>query len=142
MCNDIGLTAPSKGEENTLGWYSATTFDGDNTDGIVDGSTRLLAGTVFGADAGPNVIMGSEFFDDTNGTQDDVNVTLTGSERPTTVDVQITPDPWLLYDANDLGGYPHYRLRFIGQSAWIGVGGRGDVGEATSSQTTTRRMNW
>ena len=142
MCNNFGLSAPSKGKDNTLGWYAATMFDGDNSDGIVDGTTRLTPTAMFGTTVVPNVVMSvDQQFDDGNGTQEDVNVSIVGNARPATIDVEIQPDPWLRYDADNPNGFPRFRNKFIGPSGWVGVGVRGQVVETTST-SSTRRMNW
>ena len=143
LCADYGLATPSQGEDNVLGWYSATMFDGDNSDLTTDGTTDLSPETAYGVSASPIATPSNDIeFDDGNGTQNDINISLQTNDRPTVVDVRIEPVPWLRFDANDPNGFPHYRIKFIGPSAWIGVGNRGDVVEGASNANSNRRMNW
>jgi len=139
-CNQtFDLSQPSHGDNTEAEWYSATMFDQNS-----DGTTDLSIKTIFGDDAGPQVNPNDDvMFDDGNGTQNDINVSLTTSARPSTVEIEIQPVPWLLYDKKDPTGFPHYRVKFIGDSAWSGVGDVGHAIEATSNQNPDQsRMNW
>ena len=70
--------------------------------------------------------------------QQDINVTVGGSDRPCVVRVAYTPKPWLVYDpAND-----YYRVHYIGGGTWNGVGGTGKVIRTRSGRTPVPRMNW
>lgn len=138
-CSDFNLNQLSKGEDQEAGWYSANMFDKDH-----DGTTDLSVKTIFGDDANPSVSPNNDVqFDDNNGTQNDINVSLAGPARPSTVEVEVRPVPWLLFDPNDPNGYPHYRIKFIGDSAWSGVGNVGNAVEATSNENPgLPRLSW
>ncbi len=142
-CADFNLNILSHGENVEAGWYSANMFDQNN-----DGTTDLRIKTIFGDDANPSVIEVNGDsddipFDDGNGTQKDINVSVAGAARPSTVEIEIQPVPWLIYDPNDPRGYPHYRVKFIGDSAWSGVGNIGHAVEATSNPNPTpSRLSW
>ena len=122
-------------------WYSAPASLFDPTK---DGSTDLSIKTIFGQNATPSVAPNSNVtFIHTSTTRNDVNVSVTGSQRPSTVDIQVETVPWLSYNPNDkLYGYPHYRVKFIGNSSWSGVGNTGQVTETTSNSERLNRMNW
>jgi len=138
-CAKFNLTALTQGQDEEAGWYSASMFD-QNNDGTIDLSVK----TIFGDNANPSVNPNTTVqFDDGNGTQKDINVSLAGSVRPSTVEVEIKPVPWLLYDEDDPKGFPHYRIKFIGDSAWSGVGNVGRAVEATSnSNPGPTRLSW
>lgn len=131
-------TSPSKGKDEGSNWFSATMFN-QNTDGTTD----LTPTTIFGENANPAVNPNDDVqFDDANGSQNDINVSLAGPGRPTTIDIRIEPVPWLIYEPSDPNGFPHYRVKFIGNSQWSGVGNTGNVAEATSNKEDLNRMNW
>jgi len=138
-CSDFNLNNLSKGQDQEAGWYSANMFDKDH-----DGTTDLSVKTIFGDDANPSVSPNNDVqFDDENGTQNDINVSLAGPARPSTVEVEVRPVPWLLFDPKDPNGYPHYRIKFIGDSAWSGVGNVGNAVEATSNENPgLPRLSW
>jgi len=120
-------------------WYAATPMFDDTQ----DGSTNLSVTTLFGT-ATPSINPNSNvLFTQLDATRDDINVSIVGNERPITVDIQIEAVPWLTYNPLDLVyGYPHYRIKFIGNSSWSGVGSTGKVTETTSNKETIHRMNW
>jgi len=120
-------------------WYSDTFYDSTK-----DGTTDLSVSTIFGTPAGPAVNPNTNVaFIHPNATRTDVNISLSGAARPTTVDIQIEPVPWFSYNPLDtINGYPHYRVKFIGNSSWSGVGNTGNVVETTSNRDSINRMNW
>ena len=109
-----------------------------------DGTTDLAITTSFGKSANPSVSPNtSVMFIHTNATRNDVNVSLAGTNRPSTVDIAIQAQPWLTYNPSDLiYGYPHYKVQFIGNSVWSGVGNTGRVIETTSNKNTNVRLGW
>jgi len=121
-------------------WYSAAMYD-SNTDGNI---TQLVPKHIFGQAVAPSVTPNNNIaFKDVNASRADVNVSITGGGRPTIIEVTIQTPPWLSYNPLDLVyGYPQYRLRFIGNTAWSGVGKTGKVVETTSSTAAVKRMNW
>ncbi len=149
-CNSTyNLTTTTKGkEEDNLVWYSATMFDSTQ-----DGLTDLAVSTLFGEAASPQIAINNGTpnnrvtdvaFDDTDSSQKDVNISLSGSGRPSTVDISIEPQgPWLRFNPDDPNGYPHYRVKFIGDSTWSGVGNTGFTTEATANDNAnSSRLNW
>jgi len=112
-------------------------------DNVNDGDTNLQANTFSGANNPPSVTPNSTVtFTDTNNTRDDVNVSIAGAARPTTVEVQVQAVPWLLYNTTYPDGYPRYQVEFIDNVGWSGIGKTGSVVELKSSVTSTQRMNW
>lgn len=141
-CNtSFGLDTVTKGEDQLESdkWYYATIFD--NT---VDGTTDLVKSTVAGTvNAFPNITPNDDVpFDSDIAAQSDINVSVDGSGRPSIVNVQIRPDPWLLYDPTDPDGFPSFRVEFIDNSGWSGVGNTGNVVGVPSSKETNDRMIW
>ena len=130
------LTNAVNGANN---WYADTLYTG-----AIDGTTNLSVTTIFGTPAAPAINPNTDVaFIHTNATRTDVNVSVAGSARPTTVDIQIEAVPWFAYNPLDLVyGYPHYRVKFIGNSSWSGVGNTGNVVETTSNIDNINRMNW
>lgn len=120
-------------------WYADTFYDATK-----DGTTDLSISTKFGTDASPSVTPNSNIaFIHNNAERQDINVSVSGNARPTTVDIQIEPVPWFAYNPLDLtNGYSHYLVKFIGNSAWSGVGPTGHVTGTTSNKNTNHRMNW
>ena len=94
-------------------------------------------------EASPNVTPKNDVpFDSDIAEQSDINVTVSGSGRTSIVNVQIRPVPWLLYDLVDPNGFPNYKVEFIDNSGWSGVGNTGSVGGLPSSKETADRMIW
>ncbi len=137
-CNlSYNLSVPTKGLDEVSEWYYASMFD--NTS---EGTADLVASHYAGVNASPIVTPNSNvsFISDI-ATRNDIVVSLTGAGRPSTVDVEIIPLPWLLYDSIDPFGHPHYQVDFI-DSGWAGVGNTGRVGDTKSSTESASRMNW
>jgi len=138
-CNtSFGLTTASKGKDDTLDWYAATMFDA-----ATDGTTDLEASNFSGVAATESVSPNDDVrFSDPDASRNDVNVSISGSGRPTVVKVKISPVPWLLFDETDPDGEPSYKVKFIGASEWLGVGKTGNTAELGSSTNTNSRINW
>ncbi len=143
ICSDrFNLSTISYGQDQEAGWYAATMVTPPELSTV-----DLTIKTVFGTDALPSVKdnFGSSTnvpIDDPDATQQDINVSLAGAGRPSTVDITVIPAPYLRYDRNDPNGYMHYRVRFIGNSTWSGVGHTGHTVETTSDKNVNPRMNW
>ena len=138
----FNLTTISHGIDEEAGWYAATMFTPPELSTV-----DLQIKTVFGNDSLPKVnddtgSSNNVDFDDPEATQADINVSLGGPARPSTVDITVRQPPYLRYDKNDINGYMHYRVRFIGDSTWSGVGNTGNTIETTSNKNTNPRMNW
>lgn len=144
-CSEFGLFNQTKGQdENLLVWYNAKDIFENSDLGTID----LYASTILGKDGEAkaydkvkNKTKGITF-DDDFASEEDIDVILLGSDRPSVVEVKIKPSPWLIYDEYDVLGYPTYRVKFIGRSVWIGVGETGDVIDSEASVVPNRRMHW
>ena len=89
-----------------------------------------------------------------NGIANNVTVDTNGSAVPLTVPIKLvregdTPAPatysneWLVYNPDDpIPLYPFYKVRFIGDSAWTGVGDTGYVVDINASRKKSKRMDW
>jgi hypothetical protein len=149
-CTDFGVTSAGRGDnDDPNNWHLADMFLSPSD----IGKTDLETNTSEGVDASPKVAAETEgpdirITDIGFGTpdvarQEDINVSVSGPGRPTTVKVFYQNDntsPWLRYDPINDNNF--YRVRFIGQYNWSGVGKTGKVTDTTSSHNTDRRMNW
>jgi len=163
ICTDYNLTTSMTGlaEGESAFWYLAPNarFNATNI-----GTTTLTTTTYAGADANPKVSIGAtltrgvfpidDVIDDVPfdnaavARQEDINVSISGSARPSVVKIKYDPVPWLDYDnSTDTTSKPnndsdYYRVKFIGERGWAGVGSTGEVSNTTSSSETRPRMNW
>jgi len=140
--NRYGLDTKTKGENESTGWQQATIYDADEL-----GHTTIEASHFGGENANPFVSFNDGVkdttindvpFDDPQATQNDINVSVEGSERNSMVKVEYAPVPWLIYDDET----DFYRVHFIGGTAWAGVGKTGHVTDTASSETKNDRMSW
>lgn len=134
------LNQSSQNIDELADWHDA----GKIFDNVNDGTINLAVGTDDGASANPSVSPNTNLaFIDGNNSRTDINVTVTGAGRPTTVGVDISPVPWLLYDpVTARNGIPHYQVEFIDSAGWSGVGNTGSVVGTKSSNQGTPRINW
>ena len=139
-CNGYGdLNLSSQNPDETADWHDASNI----FDNLNDGTTNLIAGTDSGANANPAVTPNNNVaFTDGPAARTDINVTISGAGRPSTVGIDIRPVPWLLYDSINASGFPHYQVEFIDSAGWSGVGNTGKVVETKSSNQGRQRMNW
>lgn len=89
-----------------------------------------------------------------NGIANSVTVDTNGANVPLTVPMELvretdTPTPtiytneWLVYNPDDpIPLSPFYKVRFIGDSAWTGVGDTGYVVDINASKKKSKRMDW
>jgi hypothetical protein len=134
-CSEYNLVTDSQGENHTTGvWYLADLF----TDPTTLGTTNLGVSTISALAANPAVSPNLDIPFDDNTSKENINVFVTGDNRPSTVKIDFVPVPWLIDNPTS----DFYRVRFLDNSAWSGVGNTGKVNESTSSSTSTNRMNW
>jgi len=154
-----GLTTVGR-EEGKANWWAATMYQPDPIDPNSPNTASATALQDFdlavhrktGADASPSVKSASStprnsntniVFDDPNAAQNDINVSLATTARPSTVEVVASPAPFLRYSEDtDPSGLIRWDVKFIGPSAWSGVGGTGKTIETTANPQTTQRMGW
>ncbi len=158
ICRDeYNLTTLSKGEnENSSVWYWVedrfTFSDGSNGIGVTDLDSNVISERnvphylSIGND-NPTTASIQDMGFDSNATRSDLVVSVApNTYRPTIVKVCYYPVPWLIYAPCD----PHHpsrekdfhRVRFVGKSAWAGVGSTGKVVNTKSSNEGKTRMNW
>lgn len=144
-CAEFGLFNHTKGkDDNFLTWYNAQDIFSNSDFGNID----LGIKTILGKNASPSVKdiiqnkSKSVLFDDPFAAQEDIQVKLSGEDRPSVVEIEITPSPWLIYDEYNILGNPTYRVKFIGDSVWTGVGNTGQVINSDANMVTNRRMKW
>jgi hypothetical protein len=149
-CSNLNISSPGKGANDTPSdWHLADMF----TVPADIGRTDMNISTSEGIDADPYLaaagmdetakakIIHNVPFDKPNvAQQTDINVSVAGPGRPSTVKIFYNPvSPWLYYgDANQ----SFFRVKFIGHRNWSGIGKTGEVTNTTSSQSTRHRMNW
>ena len=138
-CSTYDLNLSSASPNETTSWHDASPLFNNATDGTTDLVAMRDAGAVANESVTPNTNVPF-----TNGpsARTDINVTVAGAARPTTIGVDIRPVPWLLYDPININGYPHYQVQFIDSAGWSGIGNTGKVVGTRSSTETNSRMNW
>jgi hypothetical protein len=154
QCSDLNLTTVSLGEqESESGWWLATIFSntelGRTTLNISHDSEQSANPSIaFNGGPSSNSIPNMPF-DDNRATQQDINVSVSGLARPSTQRVDYIPPPWLIYESKNPKPNPKpkndtdfYRVRFIGPSAWSGVGKTGLVTDTESYDEDRRKMSW
>ena len=152
-CADFNL-ATSGRETGKANWWAATMYQpgaavSPNASALELQDFDLDIHTITLPDAIPSVLAGpvpsntNIIFDDANAAQDDVNVSLAGTARPTTVQVVAKPAPFLRYSEElDPNGFMRYIVKFIGASVWSGVGGVGTAVDSTANSQQTQRLGW
>ncbi|MCF6244240.1 MAG: hypothetical protein L3J43_04335, partial [Sulfurovum sp.] len=141
--NLFGLDTPSRGkQEKEPDWHLATIFANNElgtTDITVSHFAEANANPFVSVDAGVKAKTVSDVpFNDNQATQNDINVSVAGSERNSMIKVGYNPVPWLIYDPLD----DYFKVHFIGPSTWAGVGKTGHVTDTGSSSTQNDRMTW
>jgi len=143
-CSNYGITSLTEGIDETTDWHLANMF---TSAGV--GQTAITVSTYTGADADPYVLVAPLVAKAKSATdvafdtpdpakQTDINISIAGPARPSVVKVKLDPQPWLIHDpVND-----YYRVKFIGENHWSGIGNAGEVMQSTSTQEKSRRMNW
>ena len=143
-CSDkYGLDTPSLGKEEVeSGWNLATIFANNElgmTDINVQHENGINADPFVSFDGGlKSKSLTDVPFNDTQATQNDVNVSVAGSGRNSMVKAAYTPVPWLIYDVDQ----DYYRIHFTMPSGWAGVGKTGHVTDTASSKMQNDRMSW
>ena len=153
ICRDqFNLSMPSYGDEDGP-WFAATMYQKNGVSPVAPltalGNFDLDISTKNGENASPSVLASSPKrredvpFEDSDAKQNDINVSLGGTARPSTVEVVVRPAPFLRYSSEtDAEGYMRYLVRFIGASVWSGVGNVGKAIETSSSQLNSGRLTW
>jgi len=82
----------------------------------------------------------------TNGIDKDVTVTNTSGATPAIVNIDLgnSTDRWLIYNpySSTAMPSPFYKVRFIGNSIWTGVGKTGNVIDISVSTKKSKRLDW
>lgn len=147
--NDFNLTQGSRGQQETDGtnWWLADVFNqnelGDYTLVVSHDAEKNANPSIAVNAGGKNTTINNVLFDDGSATQNDINVSVSGDQRPSTVRVDYSLPPWLsTYDSSKPPSNDFYRVRFIGPTSWTGVGKTGHVSDVESSDELRRKMNW
>jgi len=134
---------------NNGNWWKSNTYDNLTKQ---DGDIVLKVGTIYqgtGIIAISNPIVNIN----NNGTNDSISVSRDNNATlPLEVGIELVTDPtqpsytdrWLIYNPN--GGTtapsPFYKVRFIGNSTWSGVGKTGNVVGTDASNKKSKRLDW
>ncbi|WP_457605959.1 Ig-like domain-containing protein [Nitratifractor sp.] len=151
---EYNLTTPMSGlaTEGTDHWHLAAIGIPSNELGDTNLSVSTYAGqnalpqvSVIGQ--GPATLLGGVVFDRPSvARREDINISVSGPGRPSIVKVQYDPVPWLDYYASDPANpnadLDFYRVKFIGETGWGGVGHTGQVGSTPASSEQRRRIMW
>ncbi|MDM5262895.1 hypothetical protein PF327_01660 [Sulfurovum sp. XTW-4] len=152
-CSTTGIDTVL-GRINEPNWYVSTGHT------PADGNITLMVGDPLIEGTGTPTVNNTSNPDPTDitswtsGIANTVNVATNGSAVPLTVPIEIvretdTPTPsiysneWLIYNPDDpIPLSPFYKVRFIGDSAWTGVGDTGYVVDINASKKKSKRMDW
>jgi hypothetical protein len=141
-CNtSYNLNTATLGTDENANWYLASPFLANElgtTNLVVSHLSEEITVPRVAADGNLPALTNANVTFDNPATQNDVNISVIGANRPSVIKVQYNPVPWLIF--NPLTDF--YRVRFIGPSSWAGVGKAGHVTDTTSSTENARRMNW
>jgi hypothetical protein len=147
-CIQYNMTTPGKGENTpAASWYLADMFAAPTDIGTTNINVAYGEGvnappyTVAADGKGPSgSIQDIPFDNPAIAEQEDINVSVAQTGRPTTAYVYYPPVvPWLIYgDKNTT----YYRVKFLGPANWSGVGNTGKVTGTDSSYEPAKRMNW
>ena len=130
-------------------WWKDNNFDNISKQ---DGDIELRIGTIYQG-AGHPAINPSSVGINSNGTNAQVtvsqgpNATLpleVGIDFVTDTTKPAYTDRWLIFnpDDNTKAPIPFYKVRFIGDSIWTGVGKTGNVVNTNASSKKTERLDW
>ena len=130
------------GATNDAKWYISTSHDSTSGDGNI---YPFIDATLYDATVSP-----AEAVITTNGIANNITVRNDSQTVPYTVEVTLddhTPtitSSWLVYNPNDPIAYPipFYKVRFIGNATWSGVGDTGNVVGTDASSKKTKRLDW
>jgi hypothetical protein len=130
------------GATNDAKWYISTSHDSNNGDGNI--SLKTDVGNV------TNLVNNIN-----NGIDSTVTVQPADGTRPAVVNIELkdsgtgtVTDTWLIYNKDLTAGAlpvppnPFYKVRFIGNATWSGVGKTGKVVDTNASSKKTKRMDW
>jgi hypothetical protein len=133
VCPQVDVT---NGQTSDYKWFLSTKHNQTNNDGNIT-LTADNGGSVTPPDV--NITSG--------GINNNVTVSIpSGTTRPVTTNITFAAgtNSWLIYNPNSpiSDPDPFYKVRFIGDSGWAGVGATGHVGDTDLSKKKTNRMDW
>jgi hypothetical protein len=148
-CQDRGIMAAFAGT-NESDWWLSIDHNSDDSDGDI----VLERGAITEGTGNPTVTPGTpnaltiitDAIDNTVSVAQGANPTL-----PMTVEIDFETDTtlprftddWLIYNEyNNLVPSPFYKVRFIGDSNWTGIGDEGMVVGTEASRRNTKRLDW
>ncbi len=145
-CDILDNIDTVSGEIDERYWWLSLGHNEDNGDGNI---TLIEGAIIEGASGDWSVTHDVDIIANSQ----DKNVMVTNGTAPTlplTVIIDLdTSDPtdtnlWLIYNKDDdtLIPTPFYKVRFIGDSSWTGVGITGDVINTNASRKKSKRMDW
>ena len=148
-CQDRGIMA-AFAKTNEENWWLSINHNSNDSDGdivLVRGTITEGSGNPTVAPASPNAL--TNFANATDPTvlvAQGANPTL-----PMTVEIDFDTNPaltrftdeWLIHNEyNNLVPTPFYKVRFIGDSNWTGIGDEGMVIGTEASKRKTKRLDW
>jgi len=140
-CAQHGIDV-NNGQTNDARWWKVIAHDNV---GRQDGRIALQTDNSNATVSSPVLISNS------NGQDSSVSVGYTGTTKPATISItHILPpatnytDVWLLYNEFNASTAPtpFYRVRFIDNAVWSGVGKTGNVVGTGAASKKTQRMDW
>jgi hypothetical protein len=153
---DLGYTTCNNRIRNLLNantnqsrWWKA--LDHDNIS-QKDGMVELVIGNIIQGSGSP-ALSATTVNINSDGTNNSISVSKEANATlPLEVGINLVTDPtktnytdrWLIYnpDDNTKAPVPFYKVRFIGDSTWAGVGKTGNVVNTNASSKKTKRLDW
>ena len=144
-CSTFGIDIIS-GKSSDYQWYLSVGHQVSANDGNIS----LIVGDI--SPSGGSATVDRTVSSLYSGIDTSIHVTKTSGTTPLPLTVNINLDTsssistnkWLLYNASDPSNppIPFYKVRFIGQSNWAGVGKTGFVLESNASKKKNHRLSW
>jgi len=157
-CDYKNIIDTTLGRTNELKWYRALNHQEDENDGLIVIKNHKLDNTLAIKNYGTTEGSGRPTI-----TPEKIDINNNGIEKVITVSRGVNPnlpmtvlfelltenatdvtDSWLLYNqaSEDEKPDPFYKVRFIDDSGWAGVGEEGNVINRETTAPKSQRMNW
>ena len=144
-CQDRGIMA-AFAKTNEGDWWLSVDHRTVNNDGDI----VLVTGTTTEGNGSPTVTATVSIVN-SDATDYNVQVVSNATQLPMTVPINFVTDTnltaftddWLIYNEYDnIVPTPFYKVRFIGDSNWTGIGDEGLVVGTEASKRKTKRLDW
>ncbi len=147
-CNNLGIDTVL-GQINETNWWLSTGHSKTQGDGNITLEINLPGAIIEGKNTDTPTV-DTDVNIESQGQDPSITVTSNATVLPMTVEVDLDEsnptdtNHWLIYnpDSDIVPPSPFYKVRFIGDSGWVGVGETGYVLENNASSRKTKRLDW